>query len=63
MPRKRRLGDAEDRKLASELLKQKQEAWQKERLIALKLGMDPNKSLDEIADVVGRGPFLYPTLV
>ena len=54
MPRKGRLGDAEDRKLASELLKQKQEAWQKERLIALKLGMDPNKSLDEIADVVGR---------
>ncbi|NCX55487.1 MAG: IS630 family transposase [Rhodobacterales bacterium] len=54
MPRKRQLGDAADRKRASELLKQKQQDWQKERLIAVRLGLNPDKSLDEIAEVVGR---------
>lgn len=54
MARKRHLGNPEDREHVRVLLKQKQEAWQQERLIALKLGFDPDKNLEEIADTVGR---------
>lgn len=51
---KRNLGTDEDRKRCRELLKQKQPGWCKERLIALKMGLDPGRTLDEIAAVVAR---------
>jgi hypothetical protein len=53
MARKRRLRNPEDRKHVGVLLKHKQELWQQQRLIALKLGFDPDKNLEEIEDTVG----------
>ncbi len=51
---KRNLGTDEDRKRCRELLKQKQPGWCKERLIALKMGLYPGRTLDEIAAIVAR---------
>lgn len=52
--RKRNLGTQSDREQCRELLKTTQSGGSKERLIALKMGFDPARSLDEIAEVVGR---------
>lgn len=51
----RKIGSSEERRAIRELLKTESEGWKKERLIALKLGMNPNRTLDEISNTVGRG--------
>ena len=56
---KRKLGTQADRDRVRLLLKKEQDGWRKDRLIALKLGFDPARRLDEIADTVGRDRSTY----
>lgn len=51
----RKLGSSEERQTVRELLKTETEGWKRERLIALQMGMNPNKTLEEISSTVGRG--------
>ena len=52
--RKRNLGTPEDRHHVRILLKDADEGWRKERLIALKLGFSTDNTLEDIAEVVCR---------
>jgi transposase len=51
----RKLGSTEERQTIGERLKSEPEGWKKERLIAVKMGMDPNRTLEEISRTVNRG--------
>lgn len=50
----RYMGTEEDRVKIKKRLKKRCEGWEQERLIALKMGFEPQNSLDAIGEVVGR---------
>jgi len=50
----RNLGTQSDRERVRSLINNEKDGWRKERLIALKLGFDPARRLDDIAETVGR---------
>ena len=52
--RRRNLGTPEDRHRVRSLLKDANEGWRKERLVALKLGFSAENTVDEIAEIVCR---------
>lgn len=50
------MGTQEDRARVKQLLKKRLEDWQRERLIALKMGFESQNSLNRISEVINRNP-------
>lgn len=51
---KRYMGDSRDREKIKEMLCKSVAGWEKERLIALKMGFSPENTLIQISDAIGR---------